>query len=145
MLAMFGLTPGVYKDVIDVDENELMEKLPEYLVQKILEYGGGVGKSIRHDPIFIVAGRCYKGSFPLVPLTYPDEVVGAAEVQLSEDTSSAELLQCRWDEGKRIPELNRDLIQCPIVDTRPQTTVLLGHEEEARSSRGCRRTDVLLF
>ncbi len=43
MLAMFGLTPGVYKNVIDVDENELMEKLPEYLVHKILEYGGGVG------------------------------------------------------------------------------------------------------
>ncbi len=43
MLAMFGLTPGVDKDVIDVDENEVMEKLPEYLVHEVLEYGGGIG------------------------------------------------------------------------------------------------------
>ncbi len=83
MLAMFGLTPGVYKYVIDVNEHELMEKLPEYLVHKILEYGGGVSKSIRHDPIFIMAGRCNEGCFPLVPLTYPDEV-------LSDETT------CRW-------------------------------------------------
>ncbi len=92
MLAMFGLTPGVYKYVVNVNEHKLMEKLPEYLVHKILEYGGDVNKSIRHDAIFIMPGRCNEGCFPLVPLTYPDEVVSAAEVQLREEASSAELL-----------------------------------------------------
>ncbi len=92
MLAMFGPTPGVYEYIVDVNEYELMEKLPEYLVHKVLEYGGGVDKSIRHDAIFVMTSRSHEGCLPLVPLTYPDEVVSAVEVQLSKEACSAELL-----------------------------------------------------
>ncbi len=40
MLAMFGPTPGVYEYIVDVNEYESMEKLLEYLMHKVLEYGG---------------------------------------------------------------------------------------------------------
>ncbi len=145
MLAMFGPTPGVYEYIVDIHEYESMEKLPEYLMHEVLEYGGGVDKSIRHDTIFVVARRSHEGGLPLVPLTYPDEVVCAAEVQLGEETCSAKLLQCSRDEGKWIPELDCNLIQTPIIYARPQTTVLLYHKEEAQSSRGCRWSDVALL
>ncbi len=114
-------------------------------MHEVLEYGGGVNKSIRHDAIFVVARRSHEGGLPLVPLTYPDEVVCAAEVQLGEETCSAKLLQCSRDEGKWIPELDCNLIQTPIIYARPQTTILLCHKEEARSSRGCRWSDVALL
>lgn len=53
-------------------------------VHEVLEYGGGVDQTIRHDEILIVPCSSHKGSLPLVPLTYPDETVGTAEVQLVE-------------------------------------------------------------
>ncbi len=55
VVAMFGQVPGVYKDVVDVDNHELMEELPEHLVHEALEDGRRVGKAIWHDPIFVVA------------------------------------------------------------------------------------------
>ncbi len=75
MLAMFGPTPGVYEYVVDINEYESMEKLPEYLMHKVLEYGGPLDKSIRHDAVFVVARRSHEGGLPLVLLKYPDEVV----------------------------------------------------------------------
>ncbi len=75
MVAMFGHAPGVDEDVIYVNQHELMEKLPEHLMHKVLEYGGGVDKAIGHDEKFIVTSRGHKSCLPLVPLTYSDEVV----------------------------------------------------------------------
>ncbi len=49
-------------------------------MHEILEYGGGVEQAIRHNQIFIVAGRGHESSLSLVCLAYPDEVVRAAEV-----------------------------------------------------------------
>ncbi len=92
-----------------------------------------------------MACRSHEGGLPLLPLTYPEEVVCAAEVQFSEETGSAELLQCSRNEEKWIPKLDRNLIQSPIIYARPQTTVLLCHKEETRSSRGCRWSDVALL
>ncbi len=60
-------------------------------MHKVLEYGGGVDKAIRHDEAFVVAGRHHKCRLPLSPLMYPDEVICTAEVQLGEDGGSAEM------------------------------------------------------
>ncbi len=55
MMVMFGQVPGVDQDIVYVDDDKLVEELPEHLVHKPLEDGRGVGKAIRHNPIFIVA------------------------------------------------------------------------------------------
>lgn len=39
---LFGLAPGVDKDVIFVDNDEAIKKFPENLVHKVLEYRGGL-------------------------------------------------------------------------------------------------------
>lgn len=114
---MFCQAPVVYEDIIYVDEDELVEELPEHLVDKVLEDGGGVNKSIRYHAVFIVASRGYEGSFPLVPLSYPDEVIGAAELQLGEYSGTTEMFQGSWDEWKWVPEFARDVVESPIVDT----------------------------
>ncbi len=75
VVAMFGHTPGIYEDVIDRDDYELVEKLPENLVHEILEYGGGIEQSIRYNALLIVLVGVTSG-LPLIPLTYPDEVIG---------------------------------------------------------------------
>ncbi len=40
--AKFSQVPGVYQDVIDIDDQVAMEELPEHLVQEALEDGWGV-------------------------------------------------------------------------------------------------------
>ncbi len=40
MLAM--LAPGVYEDIVYVNDEELMEKLPEHLVHEALEDGWSI-------------------------------------------------------------------------------------------------------
>ncbi len=43
VLAMVGQVPGVDEYIIDVDNHEGMEELPEHLVHEFLEDGWGVG------------------------------------------------------------------------------------------------------
>jgi hypothetical protein len=55
------------------------------------------------------------------------------------------MFQCRWDEGKWVSELDRDLVESPIVNTRSKSAILLSNEEKTGSSRGSRRADVTLL
>lgn len=55
------------------------------------------------------------------------------------------MFQGCWDKRKGITEFDSDVVQGPVVDTRPKASVLLSHEKETRSSRGRRRADVALF
>ncbi len=41
-----------------------------------------------------------------------------------------EMFQGCWDERKGITEFNSNIVQGPVVDTRPQASILLGHEKE---------------
>jgi len=105
---------------VDVDQKELVKKLPEHLMDEVLKYGEGVDQAIRHHTILVVSSSGYEGCFPLVPLTYSDEIVGAAEVQLGEYSGTAEVFQSRWDEGKWIAELYSYFVVSPVVYTRPK-------------------------
>ncbi len=41
--AMFSQVPGVNENVVDVDDDESLEELPEHLIHIALEDGGRVG------------------------------------------------------------------------------------------------------
>ncbi len=42
VLAMFGHAPGVYEDIVYVNDDEPMEKLPEHPVHEALEDGWSI-------------------------------------------------------------------------------------------------------
>lgn len=65
-----------------------------------------------------------KGSLPLVLLMYPNEVIGASELQLGVNGGTPKLLQSSWDEGKRILELCGDLVECPVVNVKLQALII---------------------
>ncbi len=90
MVAMFDQVPGVYKDVVDVDDHELMEELPEYLVHEALVDGRWVGKAIRHDLIFIVARWCDECRLPLIARPDTNDVISDPQVQLGENAGPTE-------------------------------------------------------
>ncbi len=83
-----------------------------------------------------MASRVDEDSFPFVPLAYLDEVIRAAVVQLGEDSGSAEMFEWRWDERKRITELGYNIVECLVIDTRQQVSVLLGHKEKSLKQQG---------
>lgn len=104
---MFGLILGVHKDNMEVDDDKVVEVLPEYLIHIALEYKGGVNQAIRQNLIFRIACGCHRGG---LPLPYSNEVVHIAKVHL-EDFGSSQQFQGSRDEGKRIPELDCDFVK----------------------------------
>ncbi len=90
VVAMVGQVPGVDEYIIDVDNHEVVEELPEHLVHKSLEDGWGFGKAIRHDEVLIVAGRGNEGLLPFSAFPDSNEVMHAPQVQLGEDACPTE-------------------------------------------------------
>lgn len=74
MMEMFGQVLGVYQNIIDVNQDEFVEVLPEHLIHEFLEHRGCVYQAIRHDPIFIVAFGGNIGGLPFIPTLDPNEV-----------------------------------------------------------------------
>ncbi len=37
VVAIFGLVPGVNEDIVNIDDDKLMEELPEHLIHESLE------------------------------------------------------------------------------------------------------------
>lgn len=89
-MAMFGQVLGVYQNIIDVNQDEFVEVLPEHLIHEFLEHRGCVYQAIRHDPIFIVAFRANKGSLPFILTLDPNEVECTMEIQLDKDGRSSQ-------------------------------------------------------
>ncbi len=131
VVAMVGQVPGVNKDVVDIDYHRAVEELPEHLVHKLLEDRGGVGKAIRHNKVFIVAGWSNECRLLLIALPDPNEVVCTAQVQLREDAGPTEFIEHGRDQGKWIGKLNSLGIQSSIINAWPQAPVLLTHKEKA--------------
>lgn len=46
MVEMFSHTQGVNEDVVDVDQDKLVEKIPEHFVFEILKYRGSIDQAI---------------------------------------------------------------------------------------------------
>ncbi len=133
MVVMVGQVPGVDEYIIDVENHEVVEELPEHLIHKFLEDRLGVGKAIRHDEVLIVAGRVNEGRLPFIAFPDANEVIRAPHVQLGEDVCPTEFLERGRDQGKWIREFDRLAIQSSIINTGPQAPVLT-HEEETRGS-----------
>ncbi len=65
--------------------------------------------------------------------TIGDREIEAGEKQRPPGLSGLSLLASRkvfWDERKRITELGYNIVECLVIDTRQQVSVLLGHKEK---------------
>lgn len=88
---------------------------------------------------------CVTGGLLFITLPYPDEVIGSMQVQHGEQMCSPKLFQGCQDQGKKIAEFDYLFIQDTIIDTGPQVSILLCHEEKSGSTRGGQRTDECLM
>ena len=127
---MLLLGVGKNQDVVEIDENLPVEHVAEYVIDQGLEDSRRIGEAEWHDQILVVACRGVEGGLPLISLPDADEVVGVAQVQLGEDCSILEQLEGRGDEWQRVPILDGDVIQAPVVNAGSQRLIFLLDKEE---------------
>jgi hypothetical protein len=77
---MFLSQAGKDKDVVEVDEHELVQHIPENVIDQGLEHSRSIGQTKRHHQVFIVSASSVEGCLPLVTFPYPYQVVGIPQV-----------------------------------------------------------------
>lgn len=107
----------VDQDVVKLGGAEVVEEGAEDIVDEVLEVGRSVGKSKGHDQGFEETVSCPDCSRPLFPLSHPNHVVGASNIQGSIIFCLGEAIQCVSDQGQGVAILNGSLIEATIVDT----------------------------
>ena len=140
MLDMFLRTPGENQDVIKVENYEDIQHVPKNIIHEGLKDCRSIGKSERHDQIFVMPS----GRLELIPLPYPNKMVSIPKVQLREEDSSQQRFEVGTDKGERILVLNGDLVKLLVVDAWPKVSAFLLDKEEASCHWGPRRTDETL-
>lgn len=115
MLYMLRFGPRIHQDVIYVNDDEMVEVLLEQFVHVPLEYGWCIYQAIRHYETFVMAGRGHERRLPLISLADPDQVIGAAEIQLGEDPGVSKMLEGGWDEWKGVTVFDCDLVESTVV------------------------------
>ena len=78
---------GENKDVVQINENELVYHISQDVVHQGLEDGRHVREAERHDEVLPVPRRRVEGRLPFVAFLNPHQVVGIPEIQLGEDGS----------------------------------------------------------
>jgi hypothetical protein len=79
-----------------------------------------------------------KGSFVFVTGGNSEQVIGVPEIQFGVNTCLSRCIEEIHDQRKRITILLRDAVQSTVVDTKPETSILLLSEEDRSTMGGTR-------
>jgi hypothetical protein len=80
---------GIYKNVIQIDDNTYVKHIGEDTIDKPLESSQCIGETFRHNQPFIGTIACSKSSLPLISRRDPDEIISGAEVDFCIDFGMA--------------------------------------------------------
>ena len=69
---------GEDKDVIKVDEDKPIQHVTDNIIHQNVDHSRGVGDAKVHEQILLVGAGRVESSLPLVPLSYPHQVVGVS-------------------------------------------------------------------
>jgi len=90
---------GVDKDVVQVDNEELVKEVMEGVIHIMLEGTQRIAQAEGHDCIFKEAISAAEGCLPLLPRGYLELVVTVTYVELGEELGTADSIQELTDEG----------------------------------------------
>src|SRR5579862_190483 len=127
----------INEDIIQVHNASKVHEACQRSVDVGLEGRWRVYKAKRHNEVLKVPILCPKRRLPLVAFAYTDPMVRIAKVQLGETPSSGQPIQDFAHQRQRIPVLDCEPVQPPIVDAEAQFAILLGCKENwcARRTR----------
>jgi hypothetical protein len=109
---------GVYKDVIQIDDDANVEEIGENVVHKPLKSGWRIRESHRHYLVLKGAIARPEGCLPLFSSRDTDEVVSYTEIEFCESFCGAKAVKEVWNQGKRVAILSSDAIKPSVVDAK---------------------------
>ena len=90
---------GVDKDVVQVDNEELVKEVMEGVIHIMLEGTRCIAQVEGHDCIFKEAISAAEGCLPFLPWGYMESVVTITYIELGEELGTADSIQELADEG----------------------------------------------
>ena len=99
VFGMLGGVIGIYKNVVQVDDNVHIQEVAENVVHVALKSGRSVGETKGHDQLFKGAITSLEGSFPFITFGNMNHVIGVADVQGCINTSFSSGSEEVGDEG----------------------------------------------
>ena len=127
----------MYSQVIHIDfEPSLSDHVGEDMIHECLKSGRSVTEPKKHYGGFEEAKRGDEHCFPLIFLSDANVVITPSNIEFGEQCRVLHVIDQLRDEGERIPVANSVGVEIPIVLTRSQGSVLLGHEEKRRGLWG---------
>jgi len=127
------------EDVVEVYDDIDVEQVREERIQESLESGRSVGKTFRNDPELEGTVTGPESGLRLIARSDSEKVVSVTQVKFGIDTRLPGSIEEIRDEGKRIPVFPSDPVKTPIVDAKPEGTVLFLGEEDRSSMTRTRR------
>ncbi len=82
-----------------------------------------------------------EGGLPFISFSDAYEMVGIAQIELSEDGGFLQNFKGRGHEWQGMTVSNSDLIKAPVINARPKSAILLPNKNESSSSGGSGRLD----
>ncbi|KAG6875723.1 hypothetical protein C0993_007792 [Termitomyces sp. T159_Od127] len=105
-------------NVVQVHNDEDIIHVIEDVVHEILEGGRGVGHIKGHHEVLKEAVAGLEGGFPFMPQGYANIVVARAEVNLSIDFGTAEVVNKVTNEGEGILVVFGDFVEAQVVNAK---------------------------
>jgi hypothetical protein len=107
----------------------------------MLEGGGCIGKSERHDKPFKQAIASMEGNFPFIIFSDAYKVISMSEVNFGVELGFPGSVQKVGNQWEWITIFLGDLVKALVVDTQVYTAILLANKKDWSSVRRVGRTD----
>jgi len=126
---------AVNQNVVKKYQHKAAEEGSQDVVYQGLERRRSVAQTERHDQELVEAVMSAERRLVDVSRAHADLVVPRTEVELGEEARPVELVQQLVDHGDGEDVLDRERVECPVVDAEPPRAVLL-LDEEHRGRKG---------
>jgi hypothetical protein len=129
---VFTFISGVNKDNVQINNYEIIQESYKCSIDICLKCGWCISQPKRHYKIFkmAIAGPESRLLFVFFTNSYP--IIYILEIQLCKDLGSSEPVKSLINKRKRMPILDRNLIESIIIDTKVQPSILLGNKKDRR-------------
>ena len=103
---------------------------PQNCVHDALEGSWHITQPEWHNQILVAAISTHKGRFVYIRLSHPDLMITRGEVNLCEITCPVKSIQQFLHLWQRVPVLDSNFVQSPVVNAHAPFPILLGDEKD---------------
>ncbi|GBG80024.1 hypothetical protein CBR_g30285 [Chara braunii] len=124
------------QDIVEVDENVLLQDVPEDVVHRPLEGSGCVGEAERHHRELVVAESRSERGLRLVGCSDADLMVTATKINLRKEAVACYAVEQLIGTRHGVAVLNRVAVEAAVVDAETKSSIRFASKEDGCTPRG---------